>query len=147
MREKYDTRLRDNQRNVAHVRRLSKARDSLMSTEMKKERRKKIKKEMSLQDIETGEISETGDYKYPKTKMKRQSTISTSQPSSSSSNTSSISSDTNKSTKTDTTTKKKQSTGNFICNRSTCICNGPFDCEVVSLYIFRISCGQSFSNS
>ena len=99
MREKYDARLRDNQRKVAQVRRLSKAHDSLMTNEMKKERRKRIKKEMSIQ--------ETDDKEYPKTtSMKRQSTISTSQSSSSTKTTTS-------NTKNKTETTKKTATGNI----------------------------------
>lgn len=70
MRERYDHRLLDNQRKAVQQRRMSKAHDSLMSTQKKNDRKKKMKKELSMQ-----ETTDNGATAYPKANLKRHSTI------------------------------------------------------------------------
>ena len=102
-RERYDSRLLDNQRKVAQVRRMTKAHDSLMSAEKKNERKKKIRKEISLQEKSTPES-------YPTAKLKKQSSISVSNPAPSKSPSST--------TKSSTQNQKKSTTGKIKNNVS-----------------------------
>ena len=84
-------------------RRISKVHDTLMSDESKKERRKKIRKQMSV------DSAQEGDAAYPTSKLTRQTTVATSNPSSSSSSSSSASKD-----KTTKTNKQKSSSTSSV---------------------------------